>query len=76
MAIVEAAFVTPVFFAMILGIFEAGLYMKDYLAMSNAVRAEPGPRVRRARTARPTCTPSSTSPTRPQRSRPTRSTTW
>ena len=26
-------------FAMILGIFEAGLYMKDYLSMSNAVRA-------------------------------------
>jgi hypothetical protein len=38
-AIVEAAFITPVFFALILGIFEAGLYMKDYLAMSNSVRA-------------------------------------
>lgn len=38
-AIVEAAFITPVFFALILGIFEAGLYMKDYLAVSNAVRA-------------------------------------
>jgi hypothetical protein len=38
-AIVEAAFVTPVFFALILGIFEGGLYMKDYLSMSNAVRA-------------------------------------
>lgn len=38
-AIVEAAFVTPVFFALILGIFEAGLYMNDYLAISNSVRA-------------------------------------
>lgn len=38
-AIVEAAFITPVFFALILGIFEAGLYMKDYLAVSNSVRA-------------------------------------
>ena len=36
---VEAAFITPVFFALIIGIFEAGLYMKDYLAISNAVRA-------------------------------------
>ncbi len=38
-AIVEAAFITPVFFALILGLFEGGLYMKDYLALSNAVRA-------------------------------------
>lgn len=38
-AIVEAAFITPVFFALVLGLFEAGLYMKDYLAVSNAVRA-------------------------------------
>ena len=38
-AIVEAAFITPVFFALVLGIMEGGLYMKDYLAMSNAVRA-------------------------------------
>ena len=38
-AVVEAAFITPVFFALIIGIFEAGLYMKDYLAVSNAVRA-------------------------------------
>lgn len=38
-AILEAAFITPVFFILVLGIFEAGLYMKDYLAVSNAVRA-------------------------------------
>jgi hypothetical protein len=38
-AIVEAAFITPVFFALVLGIMEGGLYMKDYLAMSSAVRA-------------------------------------
>lgn len=38
-AIVEAAFITPVFFALVLGIMEGGLYMKDYLSMSNAVRA-------------------------------------
>lgn len=38
-AIVEAAFITPVFFALVLSIFEAGLYMKDYLAVSNSVRA-------------------------------------
>jgi len=38
-AIVEAAFITPVFFALVLGICEGGLYMKDYLSMSNAVRA-------------------------------------
>jgi hypothetical protein len=38
-AILEAAFVTPVFFVLVLGIVEGGLYMKDYLAMSNAVRA-------------------------------------
>lgn len=38
-AIVEAAFVTPVFFILILGIIEAGLYMKDYLGLSSAVRA-------------------------------------
>jgi len=38
-AIVEAAFITPVFFALILGIMEGGLYMKDYLSLSNAVRA-------------------------------------
>lgn len=39
MAIVEAAFVTPVFFVLIFGVFEGGLFMKDYLAVSNAVRA-------------------------------------
>jgi hypothetical protein len=38
-AVLEAAFVTPVFFILVLGIMEAGLYMKDYLAVSNAVRA-------------------------------------
>lgn len=39
MAIVEAAFITPVFFALVLGVCEGGLYMKDHLSMSNAVRA-------------------------------------
>lgn len=37
--IVEAAFVTPVFFMMVLGLIEIGLYMNDYLAASNTVRA-------------------------------------
>lgn len=39
MAVLEAAFVTPVFFTLILGIIEGGLYMQDYLAVSNSVRA-------------------------------------
>jgi hypothetical protein len=38
-AVLEAAFVTPVFFMLILGIAEIGLAMNDYLAVSNAVRA-------------------------------------
>lgn len=36
---VEAAFVTPVFFALILGVAEIGLVMNDYLAQASAVRA-------------------------------------
>lgn len=39
MAIVEAAFVTPVFFILIFGILEVGLAMNDYLALSSTVRA-------------------------------------
>lgn len=35
----EAAFVTPVFFLMIFGILEVGLAMNDYLALSSTVRA-------------------------------------
>jgi Flp pilus assembly protein TadG len=38
-AIVEAAFVTPVFFVLLLGIIEGGLFMNDYLGVSSAVRA-------------------------------------
>lgn len=38
-AIVEAAFVTPVFFILILGIVEGGLFMNDYLGVSSSVRA-------------------------------------
>jgi hypothetical protein len=38
-AVLEAAFITPVFFALVLGTFEGGLYMKDYLAVANSVRA-------------------------------------
>jgi hypothetical protein len=38
-AIVEAAFITPVFVALVLAVVEGGLYMKDYLATSNSVRA-------------------------------------
>ena len=37
--LVEAAFVTPVFFTMLFGIIEGGMYMNDKLATSNAVRA-------------------------------------
>ena len=36
---VEAAFVTPVFFALVLGVAEIGLVMNDYLAQASAVRA-------------------------------------
>lgn len=39
MAIVEAAFITPVFFALVLGVAEIGLVMNDYLAEASAVRA-------------------------------------
>lgn len=38
-ALVEAAFVTPVFFALIFGVVEIGLAMNDYLAVSNTVRS-------------------------------------
>jgi hypothetical protein len=37
--VVEAAFVTPVFFALVLGVAEIGLIMNDYLAQTSAVRA-------------------------------------
>ena len=37
-AVLEAAFVTPVFFTLILGVCEIGLCMNDYLAVSSAVR--------------------------------------
>ncbi|MCU1369589.1 MAG: hypothetical protein JWO77_783 [Ilumatobacteraceae bacterium] len=36
---VEAAFITPVFFALVLGVAEIGLVMNDYLAEASAVRA-------------------------------------
>lgn len=39
MALVEAAFVTPVFFMLIFGVIEGGLYMNDYLGVSSATRA-------------------------------------
>ena len=39
MAVLEAAFVTPVFFTLVFGIVEIGLAMNDYLALSNSVRA-------------------------------------
>lgn len=39
MAILEAAFVTPVFFLLIFAILEVGLAMNDYLALSSTVRA-------------------------------------
>ena len=35
----EAAIITPVFFALILGIADIGLAMNDYLALANSVRA-------------------------------------
>ena len=37
--VVEAAFITPVFFALVLGMIEIGLAMNDYLALANASRA-------------------------------------
>ena len=39
MAVLEAAFVTPVFFLLIFGVIELGLTMNDYLALANTVRA-------------------------------------
>lgn len=38
-AIVEAAFITPVFIALVLGVIEIGLAMNDYLAVSSTVRS-------------------------------------
>lgn len=38
-AVLEAAFVTPVFFILIFGVIELGLTMNDYLALANTVRA-------------------------------------
>lgn len=38
-AIIEAAFITPVFIALVLGIIEIGLAMNNYLAVSNTVRS-------------------------------------
>lgn len=38
-AVLEAAFVTPVFFVLVLGIIEMGLTMNDYLAVAQSVRA-------------------------------------
>jgi Flp pilus assembly protein TadG len=38
-AIVEAAFITPVFIALVLGVVEIGLAMNDYLAVSSTVRS-------------------------------------
>ena len=37
--IVEAAFVTPIFFMLIIAVAEIGLYMNNYLAVANTVRA-------------------------------------
>ena len=37
-AVIEAAFITPVFFILVLGIAEIGLAMNDYLALANSVR--------------------------------------
>lgn len=39
MAVVEAAFITPIFFTLILGVAEIGLAMNDYLALADSVRA-------------------------------------
>ena len=36
---VEAAFVTPIFFTLVLGVAEIGLAMNDYLALTASVRA-------------------------------------
>lgn len=38
-ALVEAAFVTPVFFALVFAIIEGGLYMNSFLGVSSSVRA-------------------------------------
>jgi hypothetical protein len=36
--VIEAAFITPVFFILVLGIAEIGLAMNDYLALAHSVR--------------------------------------
>jgi hypothetical protein len=38
-ALIEAAFVTPIFLLFIMAIAEAGLYMRNYLGVANTVRA-------------------------------------
>jgi TadE-like protein len=38
-AIVEAAFVIPIFLLLVFGLIEGGLYMNDYLGVSHSVRA-------------------------------------
>lgn len=38
-ALLEAAFATPIFMMLVLGVAEGGLFMKDYLAVANAARA-------------------------------------
>ena len=38
-ALVEAAFVTPVFFMLVLGVVEIGLAMNDSLGLTHTVRA-------------------------------------
>lgn len=38
-AVVEAAFVTPIFFALVLGVIELGLIMNNYLGLAHSVRA-------------------------------------
>jgi hypothetical protein len=37
--VVEAAFVTPLFFMLLLGLFELGLALNDYLGVTNAARS-------------------------------------
>jgi hypothetical protein len=38
-ALIEAAFITPIFLLFIMAIAEAGLYMRNYLGVANTVRA-------------------------------------
>lgn len=39
MTIVEAAFITPIFLLFVMALAESGLYMRNYLGVSNTVRA-------------------------------------